>query len=311
VRDARAEGRVSARNVWRYVLVGMTLSLAPMTVQAQSNGVSPAMDRAVQRARGLVESGESAGAHTLLDSLVDKSPSASVDLAEALFWRAVLAERIGDAERDWKRLVIEVPLSPRAPDALVRLGELEMLRGRPAVARQWFERVLHEFPSGPQRLKSHVWIARSFFDERDNGKACAVVSDLRAAELPDGEMRLQVEDLTRRCAAVSAAANAPTAGAPASGTTTTATRDSAPAASGGAARATGKYSVQLAAYQTKAEATASVKRLKKRGIEARVDGERKPFRVRVGRYATHAEAAAALAKFKKQGIKGFIAELTP
>ena len=42
---------------------------------------------------------------------------------------------------------------------------------------------------------------------------------------------------------------------------------------------------------------------------ARIDGDRKPYRVRVGTFDTRAEAAEMLARLKKQGQKGFVAEL--
>jgi cell division protein FtsN len=73
----------------------------------------------------------------------------------------------------------------------------------------------------------------------------------------------------------------------------------------------GRYSVQLAAYDTRADAAAAVQRFTKRDIAARIDGEQKPFRVRVGYYATRAEAASALSRLKKLGITGFVAERAP
>jgi cell division protein FtsN len=73
--------------------------------------------------------------------------------------------------------------------------------------------------------------------------------------------------------------------------------------------ANARYSVQLAAFDTRPEAEASVRQLGARQIDARVDGERKPFRVRSGYFATRAEATAALARFKRAGFNGFVAEL--
>ena len=43
-----------------------------------------------------------------------------------------------------------------------------------------------------------------------------------------------------------------------------------------------------------------------RGIEARVDGAVRPFRVRIGRYETRADAVKALATLKNQGHAGFV-----
>jgi hypothetical protein len=96
-------------------------------------------------------------------------------------------------------------------------------------------------------------------------------------------MRLQAEEMGRQCATVDRAAMAKadtprtTAAAPKS--------DATPK---------GNFSVQLAAYDTRDEAEQSAKRLAARGIDARVDGEVKPFRVRTGYYTTRAQASAAL-----------------
>jgi cell division septation protein DedD len=293
--------------------------------------VSAAMDRQISRARALLESGEGADARNLLDSLVQAAPSASFDLAEALYWRAVLAERMGDAERDWKRLVIESPLSPRAADALVRLGELDLLRGRPAEARVYLERVLREFPTGVQRAKSALLVARTWFDERQDANGCAALAALQAEGVPEGELKMQASDLGRRCTGANAAnasaanasaanasavnasvasapaAKAPATNAPPSNTTT----DSRPAEAPSARPANARYSVQLAAFDTRREAEAAVARLAKAGVESRVDGNDKPFRVRHGYFATRTAANAQLAALKKRGHAGFIAELTP
>lgn len=283
---------------------------------SSSATVSAAMDRQISRARALLESGEGADARNLLDSLVQAAPSASFDLAEALYWRAVLAERMGDAERDWKRLVIESPLSPRAADALVRLGELDLLRGKPTEARVYLERVLREFPTGVQRAKSALLVARTWFDERQDANGCAALAALQAEGVPEGELKMQASDLGRRCTGANAvnapapsapSASAPSAKAPATNTTT----DSRPAEAPSARPANARYSVQLAAFDTRREAEAAVARLAKAGVESRVDGSDKPFRVRHGYFATRAAANAQLAALKKRGHAGFVAELTP
>ena len=92
-------------------------------------------------------------------------------------------------------------------------------------------------------------------------------------------------------------------------TSGTSAPDSAAAAPAATTPSPVAFSVQLAAYDFRSQATALVARLAKRGIKARVDGTAKPFRVRVGRYATREEAAAALARLKKAGQSGFVAEL--
>ena len=78
-----------------------------------------------------------------------------------------------------------------------------------------------------------------------------------------------------------------------------------------AAPTRGRYSVQLAAFQTRAEADRFVKRLATRGVTARIEGTRKPFRVRTGRYESDAAARSALAALKKRGITGIVTQGTP
>jgi hypothetical protein len=290
----------------RAVLVMAVAGCAAMllTTPALSAQVTPAVERVSARARALVDSGDGATARVLMDSLVGAVPAGTADFAEALYWRAVLAEGIGDAERDWKRLVIDVPLSPRTPDALVRLGELDMLRGHPTEARVYFTRLLRDFPAGPYRTKGLLWLTRSYFDERNLTGGCTALDSLRRVEIPDGELKLQSDELQRRCVGV------PRTVAPVAPPAVVATPAATPVAATPVA-GSGRYSVQLAAYFTRAEAAAAVQRFTQRDIAARVDGEQKPFRVRVGYYATRADAVNALNRLKKLGLDGFVAELAP
>jgi cell division protein FtsN len=67
-----------------------------------------------------------------------------------------------------------------------------------------------------------------------------------------------------------------------------------------------EYSVQVAAYNHKADAEKLVSTLGKRGYSARVDGDTIPFRVRIGRYSTATEAEDALKKIKAKHMDGFV-----
>jgi len=291
----------------RAVLVMAVAGCAAMLLiaPALSAQVTPAVERVSARARALVDGGDGATARMLMDSLVGAVPAGTADFAEALYWRAVLAEGIGDAERDWKRLVIDVPLSPRTPDALVRLGELDMLRGHPAEARVYFTRLLRDFPAGPYRTKGLLWLTRSYFDERNLTGGCTALDSLRRVEIPDGELKLQSDELQRRCVGV------PRTVAPVAPPAVSPPAVAPPPVAATPVAGSGRFSVQLAAYFTRAEAAAAVQRFTQRDIAARVDGEQKPFRVRVGYYATRAEAASALSRLKKLGLDGFVAELAP
>lgn len=287
---------------------------APASLDAQSTATATAIataadslvTQAVGRARRLVETGEGDSARALLDSLVTAQESGSDALAEALHWRAALGENAREAERDWKRLVVEAPLSPRAPVAFLRLAELELLRGHPDVARAHLERMLRDHPADPARVKALLWIARSHLDEGNPASACAALAAPALASLPDGESALQASELRNRCTAAAAAAAVPASGSP-----TVTSADSAQGAGSTTPTTTaarGRFAVQLGAFPTRADADRAVRRLRARGIEARVSGTRKPYRVHTGRYTTRADATAALARLKKQGHAGFVTE---
>lgn len=301
------------------------LSFAPAMANAQ-DAPARAVVAAIDRARALLDNGDGASARTTMDSLVGVLAGGSVDLAEALHWRAAMAENLSDAERDWKRLLVEAPLSVRAADALLRLSELESLRGQHENSRQHAERLLLDHAQSPGRSRALLLVAKSWFGQDNVTNACTALSELRNGNLA-GELKLQSDELQPRCtaAANSAAAaqgNATTTEATKSGSTTdkppvgatsSTARDSArtpatPATS--TSSATGKFSVQLAAYARRADADAMVKRLAAMKITARIDGNAAPFRVRTGRYDTRAQATAALEEYTKRGLKGFVAELS-
>lgn len=70
------------------------------------------------------------------------------------------------------------------------------------------------------------------------------------------------------------------------------------------------FSVQVAAYNHKADAEKLAGSLSRRGYAARVDGTVAPFRVRIGRYSTNSEAEDALKKIKAKHMDGFVARVS-
>jgi cell division protein FtsN len=68
------------------------------------------------------------------------------------------------------------------------------------------------------------------------------------------------------------------------------------------------WTIQLAAYNTRADAERLVKKLAARDVKARISGEAKPFRVRLDYYTTRQAAAAEVAALKQRGIIGFVTE---
>ena len=88
----------------------------------------------------------------------------------------------------------------------------------------------------------------------------------------------------------------------------TARETPAPKRTAAASRTVTRYTVQVAAYDTRADAAALVKKLAARGIRARVSGTNRPFRVRLALHATRKAAADELTAMRRRGIAGFIAE---
>ena len=117
------------------------------------------------RAQRLVAEGQGAAGRAIVDSVIRATPEGSDVFAEALYWRASLAATAAQAERDYRTLTVEYSMSPRAPDALMRLGQLELARGDRAEALRHLERLVLEHPTSPARARASYWMARVYFDE--------------------------------------------------------------------------------------------------------------------------------------------------
>ena len=299
----------------------------------------PATDSLFMRARRLVSEGDGAAGRALVDSLLRAATEGSRAYGDALFWRGALAETAADAERDYRRVIVEYPLSPYADDALLSLAELEQARGDRAAAYQHLQRFVREHPMGPARARAGLAAARLAFEQRDLTRGCAMIADARLSAGRDVELRNQIDYHGSRCPA--AAASAP----PATATTTPSTRPpatpptrteqpsapariAAPRPDTGRSRTTtsevtvppatesatmpaaprGIWTIQLAAYNTRQDAEALVRKLATRGVKARISGDAKPFRVRLDYYETRQEAAARVAELKQRGIIGFVTD---
>lgn len=174
---------------------------------------SVAMDAALARARRQATDGDLAGARLVLDSLATVAEPGSMRLAEVLFWRATYARTAAGAERDYRRIVIEHPLSPRTEDALMRLAQLELARGDQQMAVRHLERLVLEHPESPNRARARYWTARAWMDAGESAKGCAALGEaLVSSGGTDAELRNQVRYAGQRCPkGWDAAANASTA----------------------------------------------------------------------------------------------------
>jgi sporulation related protein/tetratricopeptide repeat protein len=254
-----------------------------------------AADSVYARARLLVAGGNGAAGRVLVDSMLTVAQPGTPAYGEGLYWRATLAASSADAETDFRRVVVEYPLSPRSGDALLQLAQLEVARGDRASAIPHLERFLLENPQSTERPRTALLLVRLSFEQNEPQAGCVFLSRV-LAEVPDSavELKNQMSYYSPRCASVDTT-HAGGAVVPVDSTK----RDStaAPATHGKA-----RYTLQVAAYTSRADADRSVARLKQRGIEARVEQSGKYFRVRVGRYDTRTAALAAQRALKAKKI---------
>ena len=205
------------------ILCAAAFMVYPLAAGAQQAAVNPAF----VRAQTLVNDGNAAGGRAIVDSMLALAAPGSNDFAEAVYWRGVFAATAADAEMDYRRIVVDHPLSPRVEDALIRLAQLELARANYDGALRHLNRLVAEHPQSPARARAGYWMARALFDKNDVQGGCTATADaLARIGETDPELRNQISYLNQRCAGVvlgAAAQAAPTTAAVPQPTTTTAT----------------------------------------------------------------------------------------
>jgi cell division protein FtsN len=334
--------------------------------------VRPPNDSLFRHARRLVGEGNGVVGRALVDSLLRAADPISPAYGDALYWHGVVALTAAEAERDYRRVIVEYPLAYYKDDALLSIAELEQARGDRASALAHLQRYVREHGMSKERGIAALGAARLAFEQRDTALGCSMLAEARrSATAADVELRNQIEAYgTSRCTGQSASAvvaspprpsaasaapvsapvvptptpvdtpparakvvaqartnppistmqppstpkptaSKPSVPQPRSTTTTTAAPAPAPATRAPATaaptpRTATSYTVQLAAYDTRPPAEALVAKLATRGVNARVSGTSKPFRVRLDFYRTHQEAADVVSALKKRGMIGFV-----
>lgn len=279
--------------------LGLVLALVPQPARAQDT------DPLLSRVQQLVNAGNRTAARALADSAMTVRTPGTIAYGEAVYARAFATSDAGAAERDYLRMSVEYPFSPRAEDAILRVGQFRQARGDRAGARSQYERLAREYPLGAQAARASYWAGRLALEDGDLASGCTslFVASERAAK-DDVELRNQIDYLRNRCMQ-------PTAAPPV--TPDSARTDSAatPAGDTTTVGPTKEYSVQVAAFARRRDADVLVSRLKARGFQVRSVGARAPYRVRVGRYPTREEAVAAQARMKASRVSGIIVEAEP
>ena len=305
--------RTPVRLLGAALLLALGTSLRAQNVAAQGSAVTPAADSVFVRARRLVTNGNGAAGRVLVDSMISAATPDSPTYAEALYWRAALAASPPDAERDYRRLVVDYWYAPHLGDALLQLAQAEAARGDRVAATEHLERFMLEAPSHLDRPRAGLTLVRLLFDQNDIPRGCSAWRQaLNAAPASAIELRNQLGYFSARCTAndVSAGSRVPVVYPPGSPPTASGVKDTAASRRDSTTgTTTGRFTLQFAAYQTRTEATRLVSKLASRGVTARVVGTTKPYRVRVGRYETRAAAIAAQAQLKAKKLSALVTEI--
>lgn len=193
-----------SRKLW----IAAVFLAMPAVGAAQSSSDSAAY----KQAQTLVNDGNATAGRAIVDSLIARSTPGSNAYAEGLYWRAVLSATAAEAEMDYRRIIVDYPLSPRAEDVLLRLAQLEIARADYDGALQHLNRLTLEHPAGSTRARAGYWTARVLFEKNDIPRACAANADALARTSDgDTELRNQISYLNQRCVGVAIATTVPTA----------------------------------------------------------------------------------------------------
>lgn len=280
--------------------------LAACVASGTAHAQQPSPDAVFDRARRLVVNGNGAGGRLLIDSIITATPTDSPIYGDALYWRAALAATNTDAERDYRRLIVEFPLSSHIGDAQYALAQLENARGDKASASTHLGEFLADNPHRPDRPAATLLYVKLLLEQNQLPRGCSALRET-ISQIPDSlvETRNQLEFYLPRCIAsdVTPGGAVPVGSA----TTPPSSRDSTRAVPTVSPKA--RYTLQVAAYKTRAEAEALAKRLKARKIDdVRVVAAPGLYRVRIGKFVTKAGAAAAQRQLKARKIDAFVTD---
>jgi len=286
-------------------------------------------DRVVQRLATLGAERDTASIRRLADSVLASAASATAQ-AEALYWRGLFSAPRGSGRADLLRLTLDHPTSLRAGDAQYVLATEDLAAGNLTAARIRLTRVIRDHSGSTNAAEAAIRLGQLLLEDGDLLGGCAAFdSALTYLPAESVERRNQVNYARRPCERLSEVRGreAAPAGDTSRGSGAGPARDSAakptatvPAAASSSAnrppRAAPRpatpppavrWSAQVAAYTDRADADRAAERLKARGFDVRVTGER-PFRVRIGRYAVRSEAVALVGRLKADGTNAILVQ---
>ena len=268
-------------------------SIAAISVLAASSGWAQpssgahtsAADSAFRRAQRFVADGNGTAGRAIVDSVLAVTPENTPAYADALYWRATLAETGDRARFDYLRVVNEYATASRAEDALLRLAQIANEAGDRVSAKKYLDRMIVEHADGHLRAQRAYWTGRVLLADGATIPACVALTEAKTAvSSADVELANQINYYSQPC--TRAIQQAETALSD-----SVARTDSSARSDSVARTALSAWSVQVAAYSTKEDADRLAAKLTTRGYSARVTVS-KPYRVRIGHFSSRGKAAA-------------------
>jgi transcriptional regulator GlxA family with amidase domain len=148
---------------------------------AAQAGPARSVDSALTRVDSLISADRLADARSALAAWSVANPEAAgADRAVAGILRGRLARSWKEAEEAWLATAVGYPVTPQAPEALLRLGQglvsaaqagTEPDAARRAVA--WLQRLVHDYPTASARPAGYLWLARALLADGRTAAACS------------------------------------------------------------------------------------------------------------------------------------------
>lgn len=121
----------------------------------------------------------------------------------ALILEGRLATTWSAAEKAYMGVVLGYPVSPQAPEAMLRLaqGLLAERNARDGVARAtaYLQRLVSDYPNSPYRTEGYVWLARAHETAGMTGAACRSLNQAAGMQADTVLARIIAADRGRVC----------------------------------------------------------------------------------------------------------------
>jgi hypothetical protein len=258
----------------RQLILGLSLSAAPLTAQQQGAAPQDSLMREVVR---LATEGQTDSAKAIIDTQLSRLSPFSGAYPHVLFTAGLVSDTAETAEQYFRRVSIEYSDSPWADRSLLRLAQLAFADGDLGDSRRYTDRILLDYPTSPVRAEAAFWAGRAEFDLNNSTAGCQYMAQAQSESSENIELGNRAIFYLQRCADVFAAQRAGTGNADSAAVETP-------------DPGTTLFTVQVAAVRTASAADAAMQSLQARGYASRVLRQDGFFKVRVGRFTRRSDA---------------------